>query len=208
MPLVQYRNVGRARGGPHGRPGGARADGGLGRTVRYQTVDIAGGDAGIHQTAAIMCDLIRQGQGHPLVREHAERAVGGVPPGQPLAEVRAVYDYVGARTEYRRDPVLNEWIRTPWEIAAQVDEWDARRLPRRPQLDCDDLTVYSLALLASIGYDTAVRVVSTRPDRQYNHVYGMVYVATDCVVPLDLTRYLVRDDVPWAPETRAFERVA
>jgi hypothetical protein len=154
-----------------------------------------------------MRDLIRQGQGHPLVREHAERAVGGLPPGQPLAEVRRVYDYVGARTEYRRDPVINEWIRTPWEIAQQVDDWEARRLPRRPQLDCDDLAVYSLAQLASIGFDTAVRVVSTRPDGQYNHVYGMVYVAADCAVPLDLTRYLVRDSVPWAPETRAFEVV-
>lgn len=155
-----------------------------------------------------MRELILEGQGHPLVREHAERAVSGLPPGQPVAEARAVYDYVGQRTEYRRDPIINEWIRTPWHMLGEVDAYEARQSRKRPQLDCDDLTVLSLAMLASIGFDVAIRVVSTRPDRQYNHVYGLAVLGARTVVPIDLTRYRLPRTAPWPAESRAFELVA
>lgn len=156
-----------------------------------------------------MRDLIRQGQGHPVVRNHAERAVAGLPPGHPALEVRAIYDYVGATTEYRRDPIINEWIRTPWYILkCEVEPWQQRRRSGKPQLDCDDLTALSLAMLASVGADVSVRVVSTIPTQQYNHVYGLAWVNGTTVIPVDLTRYRVSQNTPWPREYRAFEVAA
>ncbi len=177
--------------------------------VRYQTIDIPPGDAGIERTARIMRDLILEAQGHPVVRDHAERAVAGLPPGRPEFEVRAVYDYVGANSEYRRDPVINEWIRTPWYLLkCEVEPWQQRQTSRKPQLDCDDLTGVSLGMLASIGFDTVIRVVSTLPTRQYNHVYGLACLDSRRVLPVDLTRYRVPPDTPWPREYRAFEVAA
>ncbi len=156
-----------------------------------------------------MRDLIRQGQGHPVVRDHAERAVAGLPPGRPGLEVRAIYDYVGTNTEYRRDPIINEWIRTPWYVLkCEVEPWQLRRRPGKPQLDCDDLTVLSLSMIAAIGSDVSVRVVSTIPTKQYNHVYGLAWVNGATVIPVDLTRYRVSPKTPWPTEYRAFEVAA
>ncbi len=177
--------------------------------VRYQTIDIPPGDAGIEWTARIMRDLILEAQGHPVVRDHAERAVAGLPPGRPELEVRAVYDYIGANSEYRRDPVINEWIRTPWYLLkCEVEPWQQRRTSRKPQLDCDDLTGVSLGMLASIGFDTVIRVVSTLPTGQYNHVYGLACLDSGRVLPMDLTRYRVPPSAPWPREYRAFEVAA
>jgi hypothetical protein len=174
--------------------------------VRYQTIDIPPGDAGIERTARIMRDLILEGQGHPVVREHAERAVAGLPPGHPADEVRGVYDYIGANSDYRRDPVINEWIRTPWYLLkCEIEPWQARQRARKPQLDCDDLTGVSLAMLASIGFDTVIRVVSTLVTKQYNHVYGLAWLDRSRVLPIDLTRFRVAPSTPWPREYRAFE---
>lgn len=194
MPAVRYVHV-----------GAATDDGAACRAVRYQTRDIPPGDPGILETAHVMRDLIAEAQQYPVVRAHAERAVRGVPPGQPLQEIRAVYDYLGRRVEYRRDPRLHEWIRTPWYLlTCELDRGQT------PQLDCDDLVTLSLALLSSVGFDTAIRVVAIpRPgvpdNREYNHVYGLVELGPSRVVPVDLTRYHVPSSAPWPLERRAFE---
>lgn len=168
--------------------------------VRYQTIDVPSGDAGIRMTAEIMRDLIRKGQGHPVVRAHAEAAVRGLPPARPLEELRAVYDYIGDRVDYRRDPLINEWIRTPWYIlACELDKGI------RPQLDCDDLTTLSLAMITALGHDAWIHVDSQPPARgEYNHVYGIA-VAQGSRVPIDLTRYHVDPRTPWPAEFRSFE---
>jgi hypothetical protein len=167
--------------------------------VHNAAIEIGRGDGAIERTAQVMRELITAGSAHPLVRDHAERAVVGVRPGQRLEEIRRVRDYLAARVEYRRDPVSAEWIQTPWRILGQIDQG------RRPQLDCDDLTVVSLAMLGAVGYDGIVKVVSTRPDGAFNHVYGLVELDDDVVVPLDLTRAWAPRGAPWPDETRSIE---
>jgi len=143
--------------------------------------------------------LIRESTPHPAIRRHTERAVEGLPPGQPLEEIRAVYEYVANITDYRRDPYDVEQLVAPWSVLeCTVDQG------RRPQLDCDDLTMLSLSMLGSIGFPTVIRVVSTRQDGQYNHVYGLAEVG-EYLVPLDLTRARQDPDAPRRPEMRAFE---
>jgi len=123
-----------------------------------------------------MRDLVRDNRVHPTVREHAEDAVSGVPAGDRSAEVRAIYDWITARADYRRDPNGAEWLQAPWAVlACQIDAGI------RPQLDCDDFTDLSLAMLESIGHETAFQVVSQLPTGEFNHVYGLDYIGAVAV---------------------------
>jgi hypothetical protein len=182
-------------------PNQAADDRGVCSTLRNQTVEIGRGDPGIERTVVVMRQIIQQATGMPIVRDHAERAVAGVQPGRPLEEVRAVVEYLRSRVNYRRDPITHEWIQTPWRVlACQIDQGQT------PQLDCDDLTVLSLSLLGSIGFDTVIRVVSTRPDGQYNHVYGLAELPrSNAATPIDLTRAWAPRGAPWPVETRVWE---
>ena len=181
-------------------PVGASSDDGRDcAALRHQTIEIRPGDPGIERTVDVMKQLIQAGAGVPVVRDHAERAVVGVSPGRPLEELRALVTYIKGHVNYRRDPVTHEWIKTPWLVACQITQG------RVPQLDCDDLTVFSLALAGSIGFDTIIRVVSTRRDEQFNHVYGLVELDDATVVPLDLVRAWAPKRSPWPRETRVME---
>jgi len=136
-----------------------------------------------------MRQLVRESRGHPIVRAHAERAVAGVSPGDALAEVLAVRDYLVRLVDYRQDPNGVEWLQAPWAVfACQIDRGT------RPQLDCDDLTMFAAAPLEAIGHHTRFRAVSHRPDRQLNHVYGLVQIGREWAV-LDLVE-------SWRPEGR------
>lgn len=146
-----------------------------------------------------MRELVRRAGAHPVVRLHAARAVAGVPPGQPLLEVAAVRDYVAAVAEYRRDPQGVELLQEPWWVlACQVDRGQV------PQLDCDDLTMLSLGLLGSLGHRSTIRVVSTRPDLRFNHVYGVLHVG-DREVELDVTRAFAPPGLVPPPVTRKLD---
>jgi len=128
----------------------------------------------------VMRQLIRDNRTLPTVRAHAEDAVAGVPAGDRVAELRALYDWITARADYRRDPNGAEWLQAPWAVlVCQIDEGI------RPQLDCDDLTDLSLAMLESLGHDTALHVVSQLPSREFNHVLGLDYIG-DVAVRVDL----------------------
>lgn len=156
------------------------------------------GDAGIRQTAYVMRDLIRQGAAHPVVREHAELAVLGLGPKRQLGQALAIRDWVRDHAEYLRDSFRVEWLQTPWYVlTCKIDRG------YKAQLDCDDLTDLSLSMLASIGFPTKIRVVSTRPDGQYNHVYGAVRVGSQWW-KLDMTKAWDVDEAG-RPEVRAFE---
>ncbi len=157
------------------------------------------GDGGIYETVAVMLDLIKQSQGHPIVRRHAERAVTGIDPTDEAEEVRAVWRYLVERVSYRRDPFVTEYLQAPWWVlSCGVERGHVS------QLDCDDLTMLSLAMLGALGIETAIRVVSTQPNQEFNHVYGLVKIGGQWL-PFDLTRAWQPPETLSAPETRSFE---
>jgi len=124
----------------------------------------------------VMRQLVRDNRTHPIVRGHAEQAVAGVQAGARPYEARAIYDWITRRCDYRHDPNGAEWLQAPWAVlACQIDQ------AIRPQLDCDDFTDLSLAMLESIGHVTAFNVVSQLPTREFNHVYGLDYVGRDAL---------------------------
>ncbi len=143
-----------------------------------------------------MADLVRQAAGDLVVRARAEEAVRGTHPRDLKGQLAALRDWLADRVEYRRDPVGREWLQDPrWIIRCQID----RGLV--PQLDCDDLATLYGAPAMALGFPYAFRVVSTRPDRRYNHVYGVARAGHE-LVAVDLTRAWERDDAPRRRETR------
>ncbi len=160
---------------------------------------LSAGDAGIIETARMMADIIRQEQSHPVVRAAAEAAVSGSDPAVPISEIGAARDWLVRRIVYRRDPVFTEWLQRPSWVLCQM------RAGQQPALDCDDMTMLSLAMLASVGFPPKLRVISSRPDRRYNHVFGLLGLAGDMWVKLDLTRAWRPRSWPVPRITRAFD---
>ena len=53
--------------------------------------------------------------------------------------------------------------------------------------NCDDMTLLSLSLLKSIGFNVAIKVVSFTESKRFGHVYGLVQIGYDWV-PIDCVR--------------------
>jgi len=79
-------------------------------------------------------------------------------------------------------------LQTPKMVLQRMDTGEI------PSLDCDCMTALVLSLARSIGFPTAIRVISTRPDGVFGHVYGMVSARLGANrvpywMPVDLVRY-------------------
>lgn len=144
--------------------------------------NIRDGNDGIKDTVIIMSDIVKQGSSNPYVRKWAEKMV--VSSERSKSDyIKHIYDFIRLRTKYLPDIVDVEFIKTPDYILGEIEENDT------PQLDCDDYTVLSLSLYRSIGFPTAIRIISTSIDKVYSHVYGMVFNSEiDKWMPIDLTK--------------------
>lgn len=146
------------------------ADSDVCAAVKVEVQDIPSGDAGVQMTLDAMRALIRESASHPAVRKHAERAVSGVHPADHVGQLRAVWGYLTQIVTYLPDPTTSEYLQAPWWVlTCQVDQG------RRPGMDCDDLSMLAAALLASLGIETRLRIVSYDPDQEFGHVYPVAY---------------------------------
>jgi hypothetical protein len=188
------------------------------RAVSVERRPLPSGDAGTLATVEAMRELIHAAQSHPTVRTYAESLVRDVGPGDRPGEVHAIVAGLARAVIYRADPEDTEFLQAPWHV------FDCQILRgRQPALDCDDLTVLSLSLLAALGFRTAVRVVSTAEDLapswfagwplvgdlfapdDYSHVYGLVEVPGHGPMRVDLTYAWQPPERRARPETRAAE---
>jgi hypothetical protein len=88
---------------------------------------------------------------------------------------------------YTRDPAGFEYIQTPPVVLEDIRSYQIGQ-GDRPAGDCDDMTVLSLSLLKSIGFQVAIKVVSFHNHKKFSHVYGLVqigndWITCDCVRP-------------------------
>jgi hypothetical protein len=151
---------------------------GIPRTEEY----IGTGDDAIYRTVDKMKNIISQSSKNPYVREWASNIVGRVEVNDKQGEARAIFNFVRDRVRYTKDPLGFEYIQTPVVLLESISQGD------RPMGDCDDMTVLSLSLLKSIGFNVAIKVVSFRENKKFGHVYGLVqigheWVPFDCVRP-------------------------
>ncbi len=170
---------------------------GIPRTEEY----IGTGDEAIYNTVSKMKSIISQSSHNPYVREWAGSIVSGVEVNQKDQEAEAVYNFVRDNVRYTKDPLGFEYIQTPVVLLQSIGQYRNSR-GERPVGDCDDMTVLSLSLLKSIGFQVAIKVVSFTPNKKYGHVYGLVKIGYDWV-PVDC----VRPDAHMGWESQGHTRV-
>ena len=151
---------------------------GIPRTEEY----IGTGDGAIYKTVDKMKDIIIQSSKNPYIREWAANIVGRVEVNNKQAEASAIFHFVRDRVRYTKDPLGFEYIQTPVVLLQGIQQGD------KPAGDCDDMTVLSLSLLKSIGFNVAIKIVSFKENEKFGHVYGLVqigyeWVPFDCVRP-------------------------
>lgn len=139
---------------------------------------IGTGDEATRNTLKLMAEVIRESSHDNYVRHWAEAIVKDVPK-DPIARITRIFDFLRHTTKYIHDPTTIEYIRTP---IASLQLLEAKG---RPLVDCDDITVLSLALLNSLGFNVCIRATSYKT-KQFEHVYGLVKVR-DQWFPLDCT---------------------
>ena len=148
---------------------------------------IGTGDAAIYNTVSKMKQIINDSSRNPYVREWARKIVSRVTVNDKKGEASAIFDFVRDNVRYTRDPAGFEYLQTPPVILEDIRVYQDGK-GDRPAGDCDDMTLLSLSLLKSIGFQVAIKVVSFNPRKQFGHVYGLVqigyeWVPFDCVRP-------------------------
>lgn len=162
---------------------------------------IGTGDQAIYNTVAKMKSIIHQSSRNPYIREWAGNIISRVEVNNKAQEAEAVYNFVRDNLRYTKDPLGYEYIQTPIVLLESIGQYRSGQ-GERPVGDCDDCTVLSLSLLKSIGFNTAIKVVSFRENKKYGHVYGMVQIGHDWV-PIDC----VRPDATMGWESQGHTRV-
>ncbi len=138
------------------------------------------GDEITTNTMAKMKDIINKSIKDYYVRRWAEKIIERAGRND-FARVDAIYRFLYSTTNYVKDPLGLELLKTP-QVALQLIE-----IGEVPGLDCDDLTILSLSLLKSIGYPVALRAVGfRRNDNKYTHIYGLVHIQRMGWIPFDL----------------------
>ena len=148
---------------------------------------IGTGDGAIYRTVTKMKGIIEQSSKNTYVREWAKEIVGRVEVNNKKSEAQAIFNFVRDSVRYTRDPLGFEYLQTPPVLLEDIRLYREGK-GERPAGDCDDVTLLSLSLLKSIGFETAIKVVSFVPSKKYGHVYGLVkigydWVSIDCVRP-------------------------
>lgn len=122
-------------------------------------------------------------ENHRLVMRilNAPRSDGGgwtVPPKDWRAELKAIVGWAQKNIAYRRDVWRRDTFRS------------ARRTTELRGGDCDDMTIWAASALSIAGFPVRFRVVSTRSDFDFNHIFAEVGVPPrnpDRWLPVDLT---------------------
>ena len=118
---------------------------------------------GTGHTIKYMCELSREGQISPKIRQYAESVIREIQPKDYMSEIAALY-YDTCRTiRYTRDPAGAEYIQHP-EVVLQ-----------NRAADCDDIALYLNALLKSlmmsVGNDTYFTTVGFTDSGEHSHVF-------------------------------------
>lgn len=155
-------------------------------TVPWNVEHIGYGDEAIYRTVDRIQEQVHQGSKHPYVREWARAILGNVQPYDKWGEAEAIYNFVRDNFRYTRDPLGWEYVQTPPHLLHGVKQYMEGKASR-PITDCDDMVTVGLALAKSVGFPTGVQVASYRPDRRFQHIYGLVNVEGQWV-PFDAIR--------------------
>lgn len=150
-------------------------------------IDIGNNDTAIYNTVKIMANVVNESSSNYKVRKFVEKILENKYDGVFNEEkiVNIIYSYIIKNTKYLYDIEGIELIKSPLLI---IDELESGF---KPQLDCDDYTVFSLSLLKSVGFPVAIRIIASNGTKEYDHVYGLVkinkqWTPIDCTLHMDV----------------------
>ena len=174
---------------------------GIPRTEEY----IGTGDQAIYNTVEKMKSIINTSARNPYVREWAQKAVAQVDVNDKKGEASAIHRFVRDHVRYTKDPLGFEYLQTPPTLLEDI-RMNMNGNGDRPIGDCDDMTLLSLSLLKSIGFNVAIKVVSFTESKRFGHVYGLVQIGYDWI-PIDCVR--PEKSLGWesSGHTRAMETI-
>lgn len=138
------------------------------------------GDAATYRTVDLMSELTRQSAQDWNVRHTASQIVKDCPHKDERCEILSVFNWVRDHTRFLKDPYGTEMLHRPVELLQFI------QAEGQTQGDCDDLAALTASLLMSVGYPVGFRVISTRPDGRFSHVFSIVF-AKGQWWPLDAT---------------------
>jgi hypothetical protein len=166
---------------------------------------IGTGDTAIYRTVDRMKQIIIDSSKNIYVREWAKKIVSRVEVNQKKSEASAIFDFVRDNVRYTKDPMGFEYLQTPPVLLEDIRLYQEGR-GDRPVGDCDDMTLLSLSLLKSIGFNVAIKVVSFSPSKKFGHVYGLAQVGHEWI-PMDCVR--PDQDMGWESKghTRVMETI-
>ncbi len=153
-------------------------------------VQLGAGDDAVRNTLILMTRIISEGSKDYYVRRWGERIIQGVNRGE-MDRLYSLFLFIAGNTQYQKDIDGVETLKTPRTTLLEIEQGEV------PQLDCDCMTLLTLALAKSLGYKVAIRAISIHPDKVFRHVYGMCRVSggdlesgkgTGGWVPMDLTK--------------------
>jgi transglutaminase-like putative cysteine protease len=128
-------------------------------------------------------ELIDKGKQDYTIRQLAGEIVSDIPEKDYKSEVLAIANYVKGNVRYTKD----------------VTGLDTYQHPVRTlELgigDCDCISALLCSLLNSIGHETRLKVIQTKGNDDYNHIYPLVKI-NDKWIPIDLT---VNKPIGWEP---------
>ncbi len=130
------------------------------------------GDAAATNTATKMKDIINLSAKNPYIRRWTEKILStkDVKSYDWVGEVEAIHNWVRDNIRYTHDPAGIEYLQTPPTLLMLIEKGE------RPMGDCDDMSMLTLSMLKSIGYEVGLKVTSYKSDGAYQHVYGIVRV--------------------------------
>jgi transglutaminase-like putative cysteine protease len=146
------------------------------------------GAASIVQTIGFMKVMINQSIAHPLIRRQAARATEGCGRYDRACQAKAITEWTRSRMRYVADPDRHEHVTNPVTLAKAIEEG------KHVYGDCDDMTVYSLALGKSIGLPAVIHAVGRRD--QFHHVYGdLAGYPVDATVGFDTSPFRAKSQM-------------
>jgi transglutaminase-like putative cysteine protease len=120
----------------------------------------------IEERLRYVLKMIKKGRADPRMRKLAVTIVSKkcgdgwcTAEKDPLAELKAIFDYVRENVRYVKDPVDKDLFQHPFRTL----QFHAG--------DCDCYTILIACLVQQIGYPVRMRVVRTKDSQDWNHIY-------------------------------------
>lgn len=141
----------------------------------------------------VLGDLVEEGSQSPYIREFTLRLLNakGVKSYDYMGEIKAIFEWVRDNITYRRHVLCRDSFTT------------AERTLKLRSGDCDMVTVLLNSMLMSVGIPAGFRIVASRRDIPFHHIYSIAGVPPNNPkrwIPLDPTikHFKVGQEVKYA----------